>query len=256
MTQHDTLDPLAAALGYIARGWHVFPLQGKRPATPHGWKDASTDPRQVAAWWAGTDANVGIATGDSGLIVVDLDTPDAVAWWDERDQTPTATVATGKGEHRYYRGVGRSTAGTLAPGVDTRGLGGYVVAPPSLHPRGSRYAWKDPAQGLAEAPAWLLQALRVRPKRQRYDWGRVLPAGVLAVVVAQVRGAPPGYRNETLNRAAWLCRGNVPHEWAVPALLEAALQRGLGWDESGRTIASGLGIPLGDVLAYVERTAL
>ncbi|NLE75621.1 MAG: hypothetical protein GX605_02565, partial [Chloroflexi bacterium] len=141
---------LAAALAYAARGWAVFPCKprGKEPLTPHGCKDATTDAARVRAWWAKWPrANVGIACGPSGLVVLDVDGDAGRASWaqlGQSGQTPTAT--TGKGQHLYYQANGHhvgNSAGKLGPGLDVRGAGGYVVAPPSVHPSGAVYAWAD-----------------------------------------------------------------------------------------------------------------
>ena len=69
---------LDAALKYASRGFTVFPCggsNGKKPLTPHGFKDASTDPKQIEEWWTThPDANIAIATGEmSGLVVLDID---------------------------------------------------------------------------------------------------------------------------------------------------------------------------------------
>ena len=66
-----------AALTYASWGWHVLPVvpNGKVPATQHGVKDATTDPEQIARWWAqNPDFNIGIAAGErSGIVVFDVD---------------------------------------------------------------------------------------------------------------------------------------------------------------------------------------
>lgn len=121
----------------------------KTPLTAHGFKDATTDAAIVASWWTTwPDANVGVATGAvSGIDVVDLDlakgdTPAGrttlAALEHQYGEFNTLSVATGSGGvHLYFAhrdGVGCS-AGRL-PGIDVRGDGGYVVAPPSVHPSG------------------------------------------------------------------------------------------------------------------------
>lgn len=237
---------LDEALEYAKRGWAVMPLDGKRPATAHGWKDADTDVEQIVAWFAGTDHNVGIATGLSDLLVVDLDGDDAVEWWLRQQPTPTAVALTGRGQHWYYRGNGPSTAGRIAPGVDTRGRGGYVVAPPSLHPlTGAAYRWQD-AGALATVPGRLRDALTPpRPaRRPKYPARGLLPNAALSALATDVRTAPPGTRNDRLNLAAYDARTlltDVDEAEVVEVLVRAGTVAGLGEDECRRTVASGLG---------------
>ncbi len=140
----------AAALYYAQEyGWSVFPLvpRDKFPLTGHGFKDASRDADRIAEWWTQhPDANVGIATGDtSGLLVLDVDGPEgesALEWYGELPST--LEVRTGKGRHLYFaRGADaiRNSASKLGAKLDVRGDGGYVVAPPSIHPNGGVYKW-------------------------------------------------------------------------------------------------------------------
>lgn len=134
---------LEAALYYAERGWHVFPcLAGlKTPATEHGWHDATTDPERIRSLWApNPNYNVAIATGPSGLFVVDVD-PGAEEEWNAlvastpelaQALTLTYSVRTPRGGwHYYFTGEGKSSASKLLKNVDTRGQGGYVLAPPS-----------------------------------------------------------------------------------------------------------------------------
>lgn len=127
---------LSAALKYAERGIPVFPLRpgGKKPLTPRGFKDATTDHDQIRRWWRRwPDANIGIPTGErSGLLVLDHDAykPGAISREDlERKYGPipkTTTVGTGRGGFQYLfrypagSGIGNS-AGELAPGLDVRG---------------------------------------------------------------------------------------------------------------------------------------
>lgn len=140
-----------AALAYARElGWRVFPLRprDKIPlAGSRGFLDATISAEQITAWWTRhPDANIGIATGAaSGVVAVDVDGPEgeaSLAALGPMPQCPTSS--TGKGRHMYFayaEGVG-SSAGKLGEKLDVRGDGGYIVAPPSTHPSGARYAWQ------------------------------------------------------------------------------------------------------------------
>lgn len=155
---------LEAALGYVQRGWPVFPVRrDKRPRTAHGLKDATTDADQVRQWWAlWPDAGVAIRTGQ-GLLVLDVDGDEGGESLhqlerEHGDLPETVRCVTGAGTHYYFRGSARNSVGVLGPGLDVRGDGGYVIAPPSPHPNGRRYEWDLPPDEveLAQAPGWLL----------------------------------------------------------------------------------------------------
>lgn len=143
----------SSALWYASIGVPVFPIQpgGKRPYPgSHGCKDATTDPAQVTAWWtANPDANIGIATGH-GLDVIDIDGPPgylSLADLRERGLIPPVLARAGTprgGAHLYIASTGDGNTAGLLPGIDVRGVGGYVVAPPSLGPNGRHYAWTTP----------------------------------------------------------------------------------------------------------------
>jgi hypothetical protein len=155
---------LAAALDYAARGWAVLPLRPREkvPLTSAGSRDATTDAAQVRSWWARwPDANVGIATGGAGPWVLDLDGPDAMP--PGMDLPPTAASTTGRGVHYLFAADERVRNRQRLWGrpADVRGAGGYIVAPPSVHPSGVVYEWRADAP-LAKAPAWLLEAV-LRP---------------------------------------------------------------------------------------------
>jgi hypothetical protein len=151
----------AAALYYVQQGLRVFPLQpGSKLPLPaalgccggshrHGCTDALADPGAVRAWWREhPDANLGVATGHL-VDVIDQDGPDgAISWLRLGGHAPAvlgvATTARGSGGvHRYVRATGRGNGQKIAPGIDYRGAGGYVVAPPSVV-NGRRYAWAQP----------------------------------------------------------------------------------------------------------------
>lgn len=191
----------AAAWYARERGWRVFPLHsvtagvcscgaedckapGKHPRVARGCLEATTDAAQIAAWWkAWPTANVGIATG-RGLVVLDVDDRhggrDSLV--DLRrvlgDLPETVCSVTGSGGLHYYLGVEvevRNSANVLGPGLDVRGEGGYVVAPPSTHASGRIYGWevssRPDAVSVAPVPEAWLAAMTQRPKL------RVLPGG-------------------------------------------------------------------------------
>lgn len=148
---------LAAALSYARRGWPVFPCRprGKEPLTAHGFKDATTDPATIRSWWQRwPDANVALATGRvSGLVVLDVDMDkgglDSLRTLVDRfagGELPEGpAVQTGGGGYHLYFAYPAApvpcSAGKAGPGLDLRGDGGYVIAPPSVHPSGGRYTW-------------------------------------------------------------------------------------------------------------------
>lgn len=208
-TPHSRL--LAAALAYAELGYAVFPCApgGKAPLTPRGFLDASTEPDQIEAWWdRWPDANIGMPT--QGLVVVDLDTSGGAAnpWLSDDPQkqldlgvAPMSVTPRG-GRHHFFRqppGKGwRSTESKLAPKVDTRADGGYVVLPPSVGASGRVYQWQptlelnvSPEQ-LPEPPAWLASLLD--------RTGSESPSTVERR--GESNAIPEGQRNGTLARLA------------------------------------------------------
>ena len=132
---------------------------GKHPRTRNGFKDATTDPAQIVRWWSRWPyANIGIATGDD-LAVIDLDGPSGQtklqALAAEHGPLPeTAISNTSRGQHYWFlipEGYGPVPCST-GDGLDVRGEGGYVIAPPSRHISGHEYEWCTTA--IAEAPGW------------------------------------------------------------------------------------------------------
>jgi hypothetical protein len=160
---------LDAALRYAAWGWPVFPLKplslavkdqlpykaAKRPGTPHGFKDATTDPDQIRRWWGrNPDSNIGTPTGLT-FDVIDIDVPDGPHSFAEmiaRENPMTAhglipdvhgQVATASGGlHLYIPPSSAGNSAEIMPGIDYRGDGGYVVIPPStLWEPHRAYSW-------------------------------------------------------------------------------------------------------------------
>lgn len=171
--QNTTHSPLCnAAIAYATRGFAVFPCvpRGKVPATPHGCRDATKDVAQIAGWWReNPNYNVAVATGPvSSVFFLDVDGMDAEAFLRKLEQQygalpETVESITPRGRHLFFKcenGAVRNSAGAMAPGLDIRGEGGYVVLPPSIHPSGRQYVWSvDSADHFAEAPAWLSNLL-------------------------------------------------------------------------------------------------
>ena len=177
---------LDAALLYASRGWQVFPVGSgkskKEPFTKNGLHDATTDPPTIRSWWKKwPSANVGIRTGQaSRLAVLDLDAKDipVEVLMEECERLAgspfprTAMSKTGGGGlHLLFEleegQVVQNSTGSICRNVDTRGEGGYIVAPPSLHNSGKLYAWaeEDGDTGLeSECPpaaaTWLLRLLK------------------------------------------------------------------------------------------------
>src|SRR5262249_6866135 len=126
-------------------------------------------PNVIREWWQRhPNANVGIATGAaSGLVVLDVD-PDhgggeSAELYMPGEALPSTLIARtgGGGLHMYFKHPGgriRNSASELGPGLDVRGDGGYVVAPPSVHFSGKPYGWVDLGAPLADLPAFIAES--------------------------------------------------------------------------------------------------
>jgi hypothetical protein len=192
-------DIRAAAHAYAAGGWSVIPIEprGKRPVV--SWLEFQSrvaDAEEIDAWFRRwPEANVGIVTGRvSGLVVVDVDARHggvgSLAELEIEHGTPPRTVEAttgGGGRHLYFAHAGATVPNRVgaAPGIDLRGDGGCVVAPPSIHPSGRRYAWV-PARGPGEAPlaplpAWLHESSEDgrRAGHPLKHWRRLAREGVV-----------------------------------------------------------------------------
>jgi hypothetical protein len=249
-------------------------------ATGHGVNDATADARVVARWWEVSPlANIGIPAGGNALAILDVDPAHGGdrsfarlrAWMADRDYMwpaghvgPHTTLVqrTGSGgEHWVFQAppggvINKSKAfGRDMPGLDTRGRGGYVVGSPSMHASGQPYSWVDFFVDLAPWPALLSSLIDpprlVAPIIVESD----IPAefsGVdryaAAAVVAElneVRGAPEGQRNDTLNSAAFsigqfVGAGRLDERLAFRELCAAAHGVGLEQREIEKSVLSGL----------------
>jgi len=243
-----------AALACLGRGWSVIPLRpgDKRPLVPwQEYQHRRPSEAVVRAWFRQhPDAGLGIVTGlVSGLVVLDVDSAhggEASLQRLSQAHGPlpwTVEAHTGGGgRHLYFAhpgGVVSNRAG-LRPGLDLRGDGGYVVAPPSTHPSGGEYRWSatgapDRAHP-APAPAWLLKLIAAPGGRGRSGhplahWRKLVKAGITE-----------GERNSTVASLAGhlLFHGTDPD--VVTELLlcwnRVRCQPPLPDDEVARTVAS------------------
>lgn len=188
-----------AALDYLSRGWSVIALRvkSKRPAVR--WQQYQHHPaseQDVGHWFdAWPNANVGIVTGAvSGIVVFDVDPEhggDRSLKEFEEVHGPlpntVEAVTGGGGRHIYfaYPGVSIHNRVGLKPGIDLRGDGGYIVAPPSVHPSGRRYTWKSShhpnSTPLADMPSWLVNLVTSKAQHGGHPlrhWRRLVSQGV------------------------------------------------------------------------------
>jgi replicative DNA helicase len=200
------------ALEYAKRGWYVFPCREK-PGTPFirngetvtpaektpyvskGLNDATTDEELIKAWWKRwPDAMIGINAGKSGLFVLDIDKKhvnglETFNQWNINDTAGLHSITPSGGMHIVFTGSGKSTTGAKI-GIDTRGEGGYFIAPPSK----------------------ILAGANIGEYKTFDDWGRtpgIIPDGLLAKIfpdttVNYVRGTvvPTNSEKKQLSRAS------------------------------------------------------
>jgi hypothetical protein len=184
-------------------------------------------------------ANIAIATGE--VYVIDLDGAQGIRSWDalsgKHGRTPTRTAMTGGGGRHLYYHIPHgealpNTAGKLGRKVDTRGVGGYVLAPPSNHKSGHAYIWLDDVP-VADLPVWVIETLRPKLPAQPpapptlTDGNTAYGEGVLFGALRRIRGAPEGERNQRLNYEAFLVAqyisgGEVTRNGVAEALAAAS----------------------------------
>jgi hypothetical protein len=265
--------PMYAALGYPVVPMHTAhpgagctcPDPGCAEAGKHprlrGWQRLATvDPALAGEWWRRwPDANLGLATGRR-FDVLDLDGDQgmealrAVLSMAPAEHPGPVARNGGGGWHLLYAPTGLGNRVGLLPGMDWRGHGGLIVAPPSQHASGQRYRWdRSLTATLPEVPAELRRLLAAPPTerttlppaptttRRSGGYGRA----ALARERAAVACAQPGCRNATLNRAAFnlgqlVAGGMLATEEVRAVLLSAALEAGNPERKAQATIESGL----------------
>jgi len=222
-------------------------------------KDATTEERAIRAWLANEpSANIGLATG-LFFDVLDIDGPDgwlSVAHAVEANgclPSVPCSLTPGDGAHYLFEPTGRGSRTAFLPGLDWKGRGGYIVAPPSAHPSGGVYEWAVEPKDvpLQPAPTWLTAMLdRCAPSRATSALGGAPRGGAYARaalerVCGRVTLASQGTRNATLNSSAYslaqfVATRQLSVDEVIDGLLVAASAVGLEIQESRRTIASGL----------------
>jgi hypothetical protein len=207
-----------AATSYAQLGFSVIPIRPRDKSPAVKWEPYQTrkpTDAELAEWFGDGQAhNIGIVTGAiSGVVVLDVDGSEGQATIAGRELPPTPCVRTAKGWHYYYKWPGRTVRNFASrlPGLDLRGDGGYVLAPPSVHPDGPRYEW---AVGLdvplAAPPTWLLDLLDTAgpPPGKSSDW-----------LTRTLRGVAEGQRNDAATRIAGRLRRAGLHSETVLEIL-------------------------------------
>lgn len=252
---------LEAALAYTDRGLAVFPLSPgekvpliRKVEGGNGVHDATTDPDRIREWWGRCPtANIGLAAGPAfwvmdvdfaGFLADEPDGADTVAALADRfgplPRTPKQLTG-GLGWQYAFRADPRVRNGVrVLPGLDTRSAGGYVVAPPSVHPNGRSYRWiVEPGEvEVAAAPEWLVALLEpvelpepAPPPRRPAGSGDLSRYAAVAVERAckRVAKAHVGAQCDTLEHEAFglgrLVGGDVlPRAEARAGLVAAGLR--------------------------------
>ena len=261
-------DMMSKALALAAQGMRVLPLYpigqggggacaqpscqnaGKHPQLGAWQKRATTDAQQIRHWWTrGAGCGIGIATGvDSGIWVLDIDTKDGARGMEslreleaEHGALPeTLTALTGSGGEHYYFKIPagttiRNRAGVRS-GIDVRGDGGYVVAPPSPHACGKAYEWEalETDTGPVDAPQWLIAMVTATPK---------------ATTSAKADEDISENRNDTLMRIGCALRGMGLVHGEIAAMLATInanrCKPALPADEVAKIATSCAGYPAG-----------
>ena len=251
-----------SAVEYAEAGHRVFPIwgvredgscqcpdancssPGKHPhgrLVPHGLTDASDDPETVRSWWRQyPGGNIGLVTGEQ-FFVVDCDKAkeiDGTALWlklaeDRGDLPETACADTGGGGAHFCYAMQEGIAvnnqqgllveGHRVVGIDVRGSGGYIVAPPSVHASGRRYAWKRDLDHLKAAPGWVQELvskasfpITVTPDDNlivRMERGEAVSAEVVPRVadddIEQIKAAL-AFMPPNCDRTTWIERVSMP----------------------------------------------
>lgn len=280
------VNPLRYALAYAEAGFPVFPCRedgdrAKAPYTGSGFKEATTNSDQIKQWWAKwPHALIGVPMGAaSGLWCLDIDRPKKQGDKDGLDSlqalldkhgalpnTASQTSASG-GKHYFFEYDQKCTfsnrAGTIAPKIDIRGQGGYVIIAPSVIPNVGKYTAGKPIKEYiadlknpAEAPEWLVELAQGRkeaPQAQKTkaqpqkNGGTPYGLKALAEEVDSIETACEGERNDTLNTVGFrigqlIGSGQLERQHAFDELIAATAHWGearKSADTLGRALDAG-----------------
>jgi len=224
---------------YASKGFVVIPLKPMKKIPAVRWKEYQhrkpTD-RELKQWFGHGRCNIGIVTGRiSDICVIDFDSFEAYRDAKKRGMPHTPTVRTAKGYHLYYRyphGISNlqncvNIAGIS--GIDLRADGGYVVAPPSVHPSGVRYEWIEGKSlddlPLAELPEWVMEELETpsdpppqSPHRNKHGYRFLMQKRPFNELL---HGVNEGERNHSMTRiAGWLISHGYSYQNSLRILLK------------------------------------
>lgn len=264
-----TRPPVEIALEYAAHGWPVFPCAAatKAPLVARGLYAATTNESIIREWWSrNPDAMIGVPTGEmSGIWVLDIDKGHGVdgeaaianleAEHGALPETIVSNTPSG-GRHLMFRmpeGVEIKNRGRFVPGADTRGNGGYIIAPGSVRDDGTYYEWGETTAGEpADAPQWLLDMVtrKEMPKKDTpaspYQSGSndAYVDAAISSELSDLAAAPGGSRNNRLNLAAFalgqFVGSGAISEFDARIALEAIARQWPNFRKSQQTINNGL----------------
>ena len=255
---------LDAVLEYVAAGIPVFPCNaGKRPLTSNGFKEATTDQKQIRQWWQRWPAAmIGMPTGRaSGIDVIDIDIkPDEginglefLPKWPT--MSPIIVETPSGGRHLYFRASDkvRNSTDVIAPGIDTRGEGGYVVVPPSANANGAykflegEEAYLEDPTKLPAFPPDLLRKLGIR----HTGWGGDTPeadAERVGAAMAVIPNPDLGWDDwKKFGMAVWRATGGsaegftIFDEWSQKSAKYDAGTTRREWDKLTRSPPTRIG---------------
>ncbi|RGV96539.1 hypothetical protein DWV97_08045 [Ruminococcus sp. AF14-10] len=249
-----TNDTKEAALKYAAIGIAVFPVippigneksAGKKPYISNWQNEATTSKEKIIEWWTKwPDANIGIVTGrkSDGLVVIDLDIDDNKGingyevlkeWQRGHGNLPeTWQSITGRGGYHlfYYDSVPHKSRVGIYEGVDIRGEGGYVIAPPSIHANGHRYEWeqwKEDGVGIAKVNDRVLSFIKGLEhhyeEKQGFKEPETIPEGERVNILIRLIGSlkAKGLENDSIMAA--VCSENKNK--CIPVLTDQELEK-------------------------------